>query len=848
MIRIDPAERDTLVAAFRDAPFGPHNPHMQKVLQRVRWGGSPGRLAVVVTVPYREWALAVVPMERGVPFALEPERYTDIGAALGALFERRLDALLAGEETPVAPAPGEPLPERLLAYADEISRQPGDPLEIRVSCPADTPEGSFHAELVRLICADDGPVGPGFAEEPVVSGLSGDYPARHQPIYTGSFVEVPANATLSPAAFTVQVCVYPTALRRGRQALLGTWNDAGGTGFGLQVNEAGAPELVIGDGRGNVARVGTERPLPEHRFSVVSGTYDGSHSRVRHHPLEDPFGRGASEARHSAGVSLPGEALPFRMGAAGGADGHATLCFNGKLEAPRLWSRALDEAEWSRGVEAAPAAADALVAAWDFGREISSTRVIDPVGGHHGTTRNLPTRAVRGARWDGSEHRWTHKPEHYAAIHFHDDDLYDCEWESDARFDLPADLRSGIYAAKLSQGEREEYVPFYVRPRAEGPRERLALLIPTASYYAYSNWHTTSEWDFAELALGNLGVIDTAARYLLEHPELGTSMYDSHTDGSGVCTSSRLRPVVNVRPKTWLWQFSADTHITAWLEAKGIGYDVITDDDLHAEGLGLLEPYACVMTGTHPEYYSEAMMDALDAYKEQGGRLFYTGANGFYWKVSYHPELPGVIEMRRAEDGMRGWIAEPGEYYHAFSGELGGLWRRSGRAPQAMAGTGFTAQGFDMAAPYHRRPESFDPRVAFLFEGIGDDEVIGDFGALGGGAAGWEIDRVDPKLGTPEHTLVVATANEFSSEYHWVNEEFTHTHSAINGDTCPMVRCDMVFFETPRGGAVFGASSIAWAASLGCDGGDNNVSRISENVLRRFLDPAPFPAPPSVSG
>jgi N,N-dimethylformamidase len=45
-----------------------------------------------------------------------------------------------------------------------------------------------------------------------------------------------------------------------------------------------------------------------------------------------------------------------------------------------------------------------------------------------------------------------------------------------------------------------------------------------------------------------------------------------------------------------------------------------------------------------------------------------------------------------------------------------------------------------------------------------------------------------------------------------MKEELTHTHSAINGETCPLVRSDMVFYETPNGGAVFSVSSIAWAA------------------------------------
>ena len=53
----------------------------------------------------------------------------------------------------------------------------------------------------------------------------------------------------------------------------------------------------------------------------------------------------------------------------------------------------------------------------------------------------------------------------------------------------------------------------------------------------------------------------------------------------------------------------------------------------------------------------------------------------------------------------------------------------------------------------------------------------------------------------------------------------------------------MTFFETPGGGAVFSAGSIAWSGSLSHNGYDNNVSRISENVLRRFLDDTPFNMP-----
>ena len=45
----------------------------------------------------------------------------------------------------------------------------------------------------------------------------------------------------------------------------------------------------------------------------------------------------------------------------------------------------------------------------------------------------------------------------------------------------------------------------------------------------------------------------------------------------------------------------------------------------------------------------------------------------------------------------------------------------------------------------------------------------------------------------------------------------------------------MVYFEGPRGGAVFSVGSIAWCGCLSYNDCDNNVSRITENVLRRYL-------------
>jgi len=46
----------------------------------------------------------------------------------------------------------------------------------------------------------------------------------------------------------------------------------------------------------------------------------------------------------------------------------------------------------------------------------------------------------------------------------------------------------------------------------------------------------------------------------------------------------------------------------------------------------------------------------------------------------------------------------------------------------------------------------------------------------------------------------------------------------------------MTYFETARGGAVFSVGSINWIGSLTFNEAVNNVSKVTENVLRRFID------------
>ena len=104
-----------------------------------------------------------------------------------------------------------------------------------------------------------------------------------------------------------------------------------------------------------------------------------------------------------------------------------------------------------------------------------------------------------------------------------------------------------------------------------------------------------------------------------------------------------------------------------------------------------------------------------------------------------------------------------------------------GRAPNVICGVGFIAQGFDISSYYRRAPDADNPRAGFIFEGV-PDEIIGDFGLIGGGAAGIELDCIATDLGSPPNMLRLASSEGHSSMMMLVNEEFGMVPPNIGGD------------------------------------------------------------------
>ena len=757
---------------------------------------------------------------------------------------------------------------KLFGYADKISVKPGETIQFHVNADG---TDIATAQLVRLIHGDQHPAGPGFVEEEIDCPVNGVWRVEKQYTQVGSFLEVadPQRRLALEGSLTLFAFVYPTWPHVGhRQCLMGRWDNDKNYGFCLGINQSGRLEFWVGQGD-EVDYLQAEVPLQPQMWYFLAASLDARTGRAT------LYQEGVGNRYNSRlGKVVPldyrshvSEVLRFRQKnlpettfiMAGSRDWHekrghfVSQMFCGKIDRPGLFERALTRVELDQIKGGGLPPRHGLLAYWDttdgYTEKGIGDRVTD-VGPFqlHAMGYNRPVRAQTGWNWNGRNDCFRLAPQEYGGIEFHSDAIMDCKWKIAATLAIPDALRSGAYAMRLRAGDGmglgEEYIPFFVRPKA--PSARLAFLVPTASYLAYANEHLSFDAHIVQGMSGMTPILADIDLEMYKNPDFGQGCYDTWADGQGVCYSSYRRPVINMRPKYRIssmditWQFPADLSVIAWLEHCKYDYDVLTDEDLDREGVAALAPYRCVLSGTHPEYYSERMMDATEDYIAGGGRYISLGANGSYCHVSFRDDEPWVMECRKLGEGFRAWETRPGEQYMATTGQKGGPWKLLGRAPQKLMGVGFTAEGFGKSQGYWRMPDSYDPALSWVMQGI-EGDVIGDFGLAYGGAAGVELDRYDLGLGTPPNTKLIASSGGHTDNYVLSPQGLLHDYPGVTGSYEYRIRGDLTYFAAPNGGAVFSCGSIAFGQALPAKNFDNNVSRLLANVIDAFLGAGALP-------
>lgn len=435
---------------------------------------------------------------------------------------------------------------------------------------------------------------------------------------------------------------------------------------------------------------------------------------------------------------------------------------------------------------------------------------------------NAPTFAVASARFTGDIHDPRLDPTHFDAVHLHDDNFGGFDWSADLSIEVPADARSGVYALEITSSEGVERLPFFVRPRQA--QSTVGVLLPTATYLAYADeqlpphrypWHGSDR--------GHLFAIDN--NFL--------SLYDTHSDLSGVSLTSSRRPRATLRDD-YHYPLSNSPHLLPvdlqllkFCGRHGLDVDLLTDHDLDAEGVAAIKQYQLLLTGSHPEYWSSNMMKGLETYVQSGGSVGYLGGNGFYWVVAFQDDK---MELRRGKNDI--WSGRPGEIHMAMTGEPGGNWEDRGRHhPQALLGVTYVIMSFGPSRPYRRLEGSYQSEFAWIFAGVTAD-AFGEGGTVLGGAAGYELDAVLRSGETPANLVRLAVADGFDESFQvrpdlWVADG--------EAERTALRRSDMTAYRHESGGFVFSVSSVAWIGALPGPDEDNDVGRIMCNLIGKFV-------------
>jgi N,N-dimethylformamidase len=716
---------------------------------------------------------------------------------------------------------------KIVGYTEPWTVRPGESLGIKVSSEI----AQYYTRLIRHV----GPIGsPADWDLNVADqGIhSGPYSGRSQPIKPGSYFVAQAHKLPPSQSLKLVTRVFPTSV--GVLA-----NSICALGFGsnfveLQVAVDGTPALLIAGFDGAIT-VPLERvTIRFGRWQEVTLAIDRSR-QILIVTVDESKGAIAWPDRWlQDGESWEGTGVWVSLGSRMAAGEHMGN-FDGKIESPHLYIYQGDpesaELEYRR------------FAHWNFAsRDMSSCVVADVIGSSStGRLVNGPMRGVTSSRWNGSSTNFTVDPAGYDAVKFHRDDLSDCGWSDDFTLTIPATARSGVYSLVLSEHQAPDWkdrtsydaLPIFVIP-ARRSSCRIALLLPTFSYRAYANSIFFEDADDEVFRLKRLTHSEPLYRYARARGL--RSLYDLHEDGSGCHLATLSRPQLTVRAdfvsmlQGFPHQLSADLDIVGFLESLGEPFDVLTDEHVHAHGAAALRTYDVVVTGSHPEYTSAALLDAYRDYASSGGSIVYLGGNGFYWSIAFSEGPPSLLEVRRTRGT---WMAGPGETTRQLDGQPGELWRELGRPPNLIFAVGFSAVGFNGDGHYFTTngldTDLLPDRLRTVMRQISDQPF---------GVAGLELDAYSNELGSSPDAIVLASIRSMPPGYVPPVEEITATERLLPrpGEALrQLVRGDMTLQRLPSGGMIFSAGSIRWSSGLSDVADSFHVRAVTTAVMFDLL-------------
>ncbi len=363
---------------------------------------------------------------------------------------------------------------------------------------------------------------------------------------------------------------------------------------------------------------------------------------------------------------------------------------------------------------------------------------------------------------------------------------------------VEAPERSGLYYFHArTAGGAEFAFPWIVAPAS--PQSPVAVLASNITWNAYNNFGGRSNY----ISPDGLPPAPTvnARLELKRYTDPDSITYD--TDDYAPLSFDRPEPINHIDRATQITDpiegraachvAPAEWRLLGWLEREGFAHDYYAETQLH-DGKLDLDAYKVLIVSTHPEYWSCAMYFAVKSWVyERGGRLMYLGGNG----INCEAELIGSSAVvYHNGDGRE---LKQGGYESRFAMRV--------ESEANLLGVVFTETGIMTGAPYRVLEAS---HWAYSGTALRNGDLFGERSLhmrRPGGASAHETDKVSPS--SPGHVVRLAKGTNIDDG-----------------------GAELVYYETESGGAVFSAGSIAWPCAILVD---DHVSRITANVLRRFL-------------
>ena len=350
---------------------------------------------------------------------------------------------------------------------------------------------------------------------------------------------------------------------------------------------------------------------------------------------------------------------------------------------------------------------------------------------------------------------------------------FGCGWSDTFTLTVAPDWQSGVYSAECRDAEGGTCdITFVVKP-APAERSRIAVLANANTWLAYNGWG-------------------------------GASKY------TGLARTSFLRPMPGAAPGGEQHLTRGELWILGWLEREGFRADVYSDIDFHNDGCDPAQ-YACLVVGTHPEYWTTGMYDNAMAYLDGGGSLLYLAGNGIFEVGEYDNQQHEMLFRLGIEGGPR----------------EDALFRQLGRPERTLLGIATERCGV-IGSPF---VVQFADHDLFAGTGVANGTTFGDSGlnmGFGNGkASAWEVDTSNGPGATSTAPADCAMSPRV------VPPSVLPaglTRLAVGQPDAGGVGGDITIYDHPGGGFVFAAGSLTFGGSLVVD---PVLSGLVRNVLRR---------------